>query len=80
MRRFDFTDEQLRAIARDRFQHVDPRVPRRNEMLWLKSQGETHERIAPLAEVSRRTVPRLHSATVARPLRGGWSGGGAAVL
>ena len=59
MRRFDFTDEQLRAIARDRFQHVDPRVPRRNEMLWLKSQGETHERIAPLAEVSRRTVPRL---------------------
>ena len=59
MRRFVFTDEQLRSIAHDRFQHVDPRVQRRMEMLWLKSQGETHARIAELAEVSRRTVQRL---------------------
>ena len=59
MRRFDFTDEQLRAIAHDRFHHVDPRVQRRMEILWLKSQGETHARIAELAEVSRRTVQRL---------------------
>lgn len=59
MRRFDFTDEQRRAIAQDRFHHVDPRVQRRMEILWLKSQGETHERIAQLAEVSRRTVQRL---------------------
>lgn len=59
MRRFDFMDEQLRSIAQDRFHHVDPRVQRRMEILWLKSQGETHERIAQLAEVSRRTVQRL---------------------
>ncbi len=59
MRRFDFTDEQLRAIAHDRFHHVDPRVQRRMEILWLKSQGETHARIAELAAVSRRTVQRL---------------------
>ena len=59
MRRFDFTDEPRRAIARDRFQHVDPRVQRRNEILWLKSPGETHERIAQRADVSRRTVQRL---------------------
>lgn len=59
MRRFDFTDEQRRAIAQDRFHHVDPRVQRRMEVLWLKFQGETHERIAELAGVSRRTVQRL---------------------
>lgn len=59
MRRFEFADEQLQAIAHDRFCHVDPRVQRRMEILWLKSQGETHERIAQLADVSRRTVQRL---------------------
>lgn len=59
MRRFDFTDEQLQSIAHDRFHHFDPRVQRRMEILWLKSHGETHERIAKLAEVSRRTVQRL---------------------
>ena len=29
------------------------------EILWLKSHGETHERIAVLAEGSRRTVQRV---------------------
>lgn len=58
MRRFDFTDEQLQGIAQDRYQHVDPRVQRRMELLWLKAHGETHERIAELTGVSRRTVQR----------------------
>ena len=49
---FDFTDEQRQAIAQDRFHHVDPWVQRRMEVLWLKLQGETHERIAELAGVS----------------------------
>jgi transposase len=58
MRRFDLTDEQRQAIAQDRYHHVDPRVQRRMEVLWLKAHGETHERIAELAGVSRRTVQR----------------------
>ncbi len=59
MRRFDFTDEEQNAIAKERFYDPNPRVQRRMEMLWLKQHGETHERIAELAGVSRRTVQRV---------------------
>lgn len=59
MRRFEFTEEQRRIIASERFCHPNPRVQRRMEMLWLKCNHETHERIAKLAEVDRRTVQRL---------------------
>ena len=59
MRRFEFTEEELRTIAYERYHHPNPRVQRRMEILWLKSKGETHERIAVLAKVSRRTVQRL---------------------
>jgi len=59
MRRFEFTEEERRVIARERYYHPNPRVQRRMEMLWLKCQGETHERIAELAGVGRRTVQRV---------------------
>jgi transposase len=59
MRRFGFTEEELQTIGYERYYHPNPRVQRRMEILWLKSQGETHERIAVLAKVSRRTVQRL---------------------
>lgn len=59
MRRFDFTDEEQKAIAKERFYHPNPRVQRRMEILWLKQHGETHQRIAELAGVSRRTVQRV---------------------
>lgn len=59
MRRFEFTEEQRRVIASERYYHPNPRVQRRMEMLWLKCNGETHERIAELAGVDRRTVQRL---------------------
>jgi transposase len=59
MRQFDFTDEECKAIAKERFYHPNPRVQRRMEILWLKQHGETHERIAELSGTSRRTVQRL---------------------
>lgn len=59
MRRFEFTDEERSAVAKDRFYHPNPRVQRRMEILWLKQHGETHERIAELAGTSRRTVQRV---------------------
>lgn len=59
MRRFEFTEDQRRIIALERYCHPNPRVQRRMEMLWLKCNGETHERIAKLAGVDRRTVQRL---------------------
>lgn len=59
MRHFQFTDEEIEIIGRDRFHHPDPYVQRRMEILWLKAHGETHERISALSGRSRRTVQRV---------------------
>jgi transposase len=58
MRRFTFTSEDLAAIRHGRYHHPHPRVQQKMEVLWLKSQGLTHEEIARLADVSRRSVQR----------------------
>lgn len=58
MRQFTFTPEVLAAIRHDRYHHPHPRVQQKMEVLWLKSQGCTHEDIARLAAVSRRGVQR----------------------
>jgi hypothetical protein len=46
MRRFTFTPEVLAAIRHDCYHHPHPRVQQKLEVLWLKSQGCTHEDIA----------------------------------
>src|SRR4051794_15031466 len=58
MRALSFTADDLQAIAHDRYHHPDPRVQRKMEVLWLKSQQLTHQEIAACAGVSRRTVQR----------------------
>ena len=58
MRRFTFTPADLAAICHDRYHHPHPRVQQKMEVLWLKSQGCTHEDIARLAAFSRRSVQR----------------------
>jgi transposase len=58
MRHFTFTAHDLATIRHDRYHHPHPRVQQKMEVLWLKSQGFTHEAIARLADVSRRTVQR----------------------
>lgn len=58
MRRFCLTSEDLDAIRYERYHHPHPRVQQKMEVLWLKSQGFTHEDIARLADVSRRSVQR----------------------
>jgi transposase len=58
MRRFTYTSEDLDAIRHERYHHPHPRVQQKLEVLWLKSQGFTHEDIARLAGVSRRSVQR----------------------
>jgi transposase len=59
MRHFEFSRDVLAEIERDRFEHPDPLVQRRMEVLWLKAHGETHERIAELSGLSRATIQRL---------------------
>src|ERR1700683_3126751 len=58
MRCFIFTEEDVQSFQFERYYHPDPRVQRKMEVLWLKSQGFTHEDIAHTAGVSRRTVQR----------------------
>src|SRR5262249_25458713 len=58
MREFTFSDEELKAIDRDRYHHPHPRVQRKMEVLWLKSHALPHQQIADLAGVCLRTVQR----------------------
>src|SRR5258708_17666287 len=53
-----FSDDDRRTLAAERYQHPDPRVQRRMEVLWLLSQGETQARAGQLAGVSKATVER----------------------
>lgn len=65
MRTVAFAPEVLDAIRHDRYHHPHPRVQEKMEVLWLKSKGLTHEEIAGLADVSRRTVQRYRDAYLA---------------
>jgi transposase len=58
MRPIHFTPEVRQALSHDRYHYPDPRVQRKMEVLWLKSHGLPHDRIASLAGVSQRTVQR----------------------
>jgi transposase len=75
---YSFPEAVVEAIARDRYHHPDPRVQKRMEILWLKSKGEPHWRIAELAHVSRSTVQRALRIYAAEGLDGvgsfGWKG------
>lgn len=58
MRHYSFSAETVAAIRHERYHHPHPRVQRKMEDLWLKSQGLTHAEIAALADVSPRSVQR----------------------
>src|SRR4051794_33492355 len=58
MRTIIFTEDDRQALAHYRFHHPEPRVQRNVEVIWLKSHGLAHDRIAAHADVSRRTVQR----------------------
>ena len=70
MRTITFAPEVLDAIRHDRYHHPHPRVQQKMEVLWLKSKGFTHQQIAELADVSRRTVQRYLDAYLAGGLEG----------
>jgi transposase len=78
MRAFTFSSEVLAEIRHDRYHHPHPRVQRKMEVLWLKSQGLTHAAIADLADVSPRSVQRyldeFAEGGLVRIRRLGWTG------
>jgi transposase len=58
MRAVTFSAADLQTIAFERYHYPDPQVQRKLEVLWLLHHGETHERAATLAGVSRSSVQR----------------------
>lgn len=53
-----FTEKEKVALHFERFQHPHPRVQRKMEALWLKSNEESHKRIAQLTGVAVNAVTR----------------------
>ena len=61
MIRINLTDEEIATLSFERYHYPDPRVQKKFEVLWLKSQGLSHETIAQLSGVCTRQVQRyLH--------------------
>ena len=54
----EFSEQDLRTIDFERFNHPIPRVQRRMETLWLKSQGLPHKHIAKLAGICDNAVTK----------------------
>jgi transposase len=58
MARLTFSAEEQQALHKERFEHPDPRVQQRMEVLWLISQGMTYAQATRLGGVSEATVDR----------------------
>lgn len=58
MIQINFTVEEIAALSFERYHYPDPRVQKKFEVLWLKSQGLSHESIAQLSGVCSRQVQR----------------------
>jgi len=56
MIKIEFTKEEIKTLNYERYHHPHPRVQRKIEALWLKSQGEKHKRIAQLTGVSINVI------------------------
>jgi transposase len=58
MPRITFSQDEQRALLKERYEHPHPRVQQRMEVLWLISQGLPYPEAARLAGVSEATVDR----------------------
>jgi transposase len=52
MIRLEFTEKEIATLNYERFHHPHPRVQRKMEVLYLKSQGLAHQEICRLTRIS----------------------------
>jgi transposase len=52
----EFTEEEMEALNYERYHHPHPRVQRKMEALWLKSQKTKHKDICRLTGISSNTL------------------------
>lgn len=56
MIQIEFTPEDIDALEHERYHHPDPKVQKRMEVLYLKSQGLEHQEICRLCRISKTTL------------------------
>jgi len=56
MIRMVFSEEEVKRLREERFDHPHPRVQRKMDVLVLKSQGLAHQQITAIADVSENTL------------------------
>ena len=56
MIKIEFTPEEIDALEHERYHHPDPKVQRKMEVLYLKSQGLEHQEICRLCRISKTTL------------------------
>lgn len=56
MIKIEFTEEEKKTLNHERYNHPSPRVQRKMEALWLKSQGISHKETAKLTGVSINVI------------------------
>jgi hypothetical protein len=74
MRDFAFPPDVLDIVRHERYHPPRPRVQQKREVMWRKSQGRTHEAIARLAGLSRRSVQRYLDGGIDRLYELRWKG------
>jgi hypothetical protein len=56
MIRIEFTSEEIDLLESERYWHPNPRVQRKMEAVYLKSQGIAHQEICRLCRISEPTL------------------------
>jgi transposase len=56
MLEIEFTPEEIDTLEYERYHHPDPKVQRKAEVLYLKSQGLEHQEICRLCRISKQTL------------------------
>ena len=56
MIKIEFTPEEIDALEYERYQHPDPKVQKKMEVLYLKSQNVEHQDICRLCRLSEPTL------------------------
>ncbi len=56
MIKIEFTPEEIDALEYERYHHPDPKVQKKMEALYLKSQGIAHQEICRLVRISKPTL------------------------
>jgi hypothetical protein len=58
MIKLEFTEAEKRTLNYERYYHPHPRVQRKLEAVWSKSQGVAHGEMSRLTEISGATLTR----------------------